>query len=168
MLANIYLNPLDHLMAENGCEMVRYADDCSGSLRDRSCRRCAPRNVILCRSRAAAEAALARVQTWVAENGLKLHPEKTRIVDATQRGGLWIHGGGWTGGQKTAAREKAVCLALAADGYVCASIDYKLGTGAWPQNLFDGKNAVRFLRARAGEFPPGARLDGAPTKYAHA
>jgi RNA-directed DNA polymerase len=72
LLANIYLNPLDHLMAESGCEMVRYADDF----------------VILCRSRETAEAALARVQTWVAENGLKLHPEKTRIVDATQRGGF--------------------------------------------------------------------------------
>lgn len=72
LLANIYLNPLDHLMAESGCEMVRYADDF----------------VILCRSREAAEAALVHVQTWVAENGLKLHPEKTRIVDATQRGGF--------------------------------------------------------------------------------
>lgn len=72
LLANIYLNPLDHLMAENGFEMVRYADDF----------------VILCRSREAAEAALARVQTWVTENGLKLHTEKTRIVDATQRGGF--------------------------------------------------------------------------------
>lgn len=64
---------------------------------------------------------------------------------------VWIHGGGWTGGQKTAAREKAVCNALAADGYVCASIDYKLGPGAWPQNLLDCKNAVRFLRARSTE-----------------
>ena len=72
LLANIYLNPLDHLMAESGWEMVRYADDF----------------VILCRSREAAEAALARVQTWVGENGLKLHPEKTRIVDAAQPGGF--------------------------------------------------------------------------------
>ena len=72
LLANIYLNPLDHLMAESGCEMVRYADDF----------------VILCRSREAAEAVLLRVQTWVGENGLKLHPEKTRIVDAAQKGGF--------------------------------------------------------------------------------
>ena len=72
LLANIYLNPLDHLMADSGCEMVRYADDF----------------IILCRSREAAEGALARVQTWVAENGLTLHPEKTRIVDATQKGGF--------------------------------------------------------------------------------
>lgn len=72
LLANLYLNPLDHLLAESGCELVRYADDF----------------VLLCRSREAAEAALARVQTWVGENGLTLHPGKTRIVDATQRGGF--------------------------------------------------------------------------------
>jgi RNA-directed DNA polymerase len=27
LLSNIYLDPLDHLMADNGFEMVRYADD---------------------------------------------------------------------------------------------------------------------------------------------
>lgn len=72
LLANLYLNPLDHLMAESGCEMVRYADDF----------------VLLCRSREAAEDALARVQAWVWANGLTLHPEKTRIVDATGKGGF--------------------------------------------------------------------------------
>jgi len=29
LLSNIYLNPLDHLMVEQGFEMVRYADDCA-------------------------------------------------------------------------------------------------------------------------------------------
>lgn len=29
VLSNVYLNPLDHLMAEDGFEMVRYADDCA-------------------------------------------------------------------------------------------------------------------------------------------
>ena len=72
LLANVYLNPLDHLLAAEGCEMVRYADDF----------------VILCRSREQAEAALVRVQTWVQENGLSLHPEKTRLVDAAQPGGF--------------------------------------------------------------------------------
>jgi RNA-directed DNA polymerase len=72
LLANIYLDPLDHLLAECGVEMVRYADDF----------------VILCRSEAEAQAALARVQTWVEENGLTLHPEKTRIVDLSQPGGF--------------------------------------------------------------------------------
>ena len=65
LLSNIYLNPLDHLMAQQGFEMVRYADDF----------------VILCRSPEAAANALALVQQWTAEAGLKLHPEKTKIVD---------------------------------------------------------------------------------------
>ena len=72
LLANIYLDPLDHLLADSGVQMVRYADDF----------------VLLCRSQEAAQAALCRVQTWVQENGLTLHPEKTRIVDATQPGGF--------------------------------------------------------------------------------
>jgi RNA-directed DNA polymerase len=72
LLSNIYLDPLDHEMARSGYEMVRYADDL----------------VILCRSEAEARAALAKVQAWTAAAGLRLHPEKTRIVDATERGGF--------------------------------------------------------------------------------
>ena len=72
LLANLYLNPLDHQMARAGWDMVRYADDF----------------VILCRSQAEAEEALAAVRQWVSAAGLALHPEKTRLVDATQRGGF--------------------------------------------------------------------------------
>src|SRR4051794_10536822 len=68
LLSNIYLNPLDHLMAEQGFEMVRYADDF----------------VILCRSPEEAARALAVVRAWTAEAGLKLHPDKTKIVDAKE------------------------------------------------------------------------------------
>jgi RNA-directed DNA polymerase len=70
LLANIYLNPLDHLLAEAGFAMVRYADDF----------------VILCRTREDAETALATVRCWVAENDLTLHPTKTKIVDADTEG----------------------------------------------------------------------------------
>lgn len=72
LLANLYLNPLDHQMAGQGREMVRYADDF----------------VILCASRKEAEAALDAVRQWMEAAGLTLHPTKTRIVDATQRGGF--------------------------------------------------------------------------------
>ena len=65
LLANIYLHPLDTLMAERGYHMVRYADDF----------------VILCRSREAADAALALVRSWVDDAGLMLHPTKTHIGD---------------------------------------------------------------------------------------
>ena len=64
---------------------------------------------------------------------------------------VWIHGGGWTGGTKNEARAAEICGTLAAAGYVAVSIDYRLGDGAWPTNLHDCKNAVRFLRAHAAE-----------------
>lgn len=66
LLSNVYLDPLDHLMAERGFEMVRYADDF----------------VVLCRSEQDAVAALAEIQQWTAQAGLTLHPTKTRLVDA--------------------------------------------------------------------------------------
>lgn len=65
---------------------------------------------------------------------------------------VWIHGGGWVGGDKAAAREKEIGSVLSQAGYVCASINYRMGPGAWPTNLFDCKNAVRFLRAHAKEY----------------
>ena len=72
LLSNIYLDPLDQRMAGKGFEMVRYADDF----------------VILCRSQDEAVRALDEVGAWTAQAGLALHPEKTRIVDATQPGGF--------------------------------------------------------------------------------
>lgn len=72
LLSNIYLDPLDHRMAEHGVRMIRYADDF----------------VILCRSEQAAREALEAVRAWTEEVSLCLHPEKTRIVDATKRGGF--------------------------------------------------------------------------------
>ena len=65
---------------------------------------------------------------------------------------VWIHGGGWTGGVKTENRAKEICATLAAAGYVAVSVDYRLGAGAWPHNLHDCKNAVRFLRAHAAKY----------------
>lgn len=68
---------------------------------------------------------------------------------------VWIHGGGWTGGVKTEGRAQEICTTLARDGYVAVSVEYRLGDGAWPTNLHDCKNAVRFLRANAAKY----RLD---------
>lgn len=65
LLANIYLHPLDALMANKGYRMVRYADDF----------------VVLCKSSGEADAALAEVQKWVGANGLDLHPDKTHVGD---------------------------------------------------------------------------------------
>ncbi len=72
LLANVYLNPLDHEMAKRGREMVRYADDF----------------VVCVRTEAEAKEALAEIEAWVKAAGLTLHPAKTRIVNAAQRGGF--------------------------------------------------------------------------------
>jgi RNA-directed DNA polymerase len=65
LLANIYLHPLDELMAARGYRMVRYADDF----------------VVMCASREEADAALAAIRRWVDDNGLRLHPDKTHVGD---------------------------------------------------------------------------------------
>jgi RNA-directed DNA polymerase len=70
LLANLYLNPLDHQMVQRGWEMVRYADDL----------------VVLCQSREEAEQALTYLRDWSQEAGLTVHPTKTRIVNAQSEG----------------------------------------------------------------------------------
>ena len=70
LLANIYLNPLDWLMAQAGIPMVRYADDM----------------ILLCQSAEQAKQALAKLRKWSTQAGLALHPEKTKIVDMGQPG----------------------------------------------------------------------------------
>lgn len=65
---------------------------------------------------------------------------------------VWIHGGGWTGGVKTETRAKEICTTFANAGYVAVSVEYRLGDGAWPTNLHDCKNGVRFLRANAAKY----------------
>jgi RNA-directed DNA polymerase len=72
LLANIYLNPLDHLVAQQGWPMVRYADDF----------------IILCASAPEAQAALRTVGQWMERAGLTLHPTKTRILNAREPGGF--------------------------------------------------------------------------------
>jgi RNA-directed DNA polymerase len=72
LLSNIYLDPLDHMMAEAGFAVVRCADDF----------------VALCRSEAEARSALEAVEGWMKVEGLSLHPEKTRVVDAAAKGGF--------------------------------------------------------------------------------
>ncbi len=66
LLANIYLHVLDReLAARNVGELVRYADD----------------GVVLCRSAAQARAALDAVEEILGGLGLRLHPDKTKVVD---------------------------------------------------------------------------------------
>ena len=72
MLSNIYLNALDHEMAEGGYSMIRYADDF----------------VVLCSSREEANYALEVVKDYTDRHELQLHPVKTRLVDASIKVGF--------------------------------------------------------------------------------
>ena len=66
LLANVFLHVLDtELTRRDVGELVRYADD----------------GVVLCRSQAQAEHALAAVGEILALLGLRLHPDKTKVVD---------------------------------------------------------------------------------------
>jgi RNA-directed DNA polymerase len=90
LLSNLYLDPLDHLLAEAGYEMVRYADDF----------------VILCRTAENAARALELVGQWTAENGLTLHPTKTKVIDSRETGFDFL---GYTfRGAKHWPREKSI------------------------------------------------------------
>lgn len=91
---------------------------------------------------------------------------------------IWIHGGGWSTGSKSDKRESSICRTLAMNGYVAFSIDYlitrnmaKAAPGVpteandqnetdegketlvpWPQNLYDCKSALRYIRKESLRF----------------
>jgi RNA-directed DNA polymerase len=66
LLSNIYLHAFDRAMTRTGVgEVVRYADD----------------YVVLCSTEREARAALAAAGEILADLGLELHPDKTRVVD---------------------------------------------------------------------------------------
>jgi RNA-directed DNA polymerase len=71
LLANVYLHVLDAELTARGVgELVRYADD----------------GVVLCRSAAQARAALEAVEEILDGLGLRLHPDKTKVVDLREGG----------------------------------------------------------------------------------
>ncbi len=66
LLSNIYLHAFDRAISKAGVgELVRWADDF----------------VVLCRSESEARAALKLAGEILADHGLQLHPDKTRVVD---------------------------------------------------------------------------------------
>jgi RNA-directed DNA polymerase len=68
LLSNILLTPFDREMRQRGYQLTRYADDW----------------VVTCRSRREAEAALRCAQKILATLGVRLNPQKTRIVHVRQ------------------------------------------------------------------------------------
>ena len=91
LLANIYLDELDWLLTKAGMQMVRYADDF----------------VVLCSTQTQAQHALELISQWMQKAQLQLHPQKTKIVDATQAGGFEFLGYHFERGHKW-PRQKSV------------------------------------------------------------
>jgi acetyl esterase/lipase len=62
---------------------------------------------------------------------------------------VWIHGGGWQGGNKSSGASRALPYAASGD-YVGASVGYRLTDVAiWPAQIHDCKAAIRYLRANS-------------------
>ncbi len=85
--------------------------------------------------------------------------DRTLEMDVYRPQGTWgqlpavvcIHGGGWAKGNR--ANHGKVAQALAARGFVAATISYRLsGEAPFPAAIHDCKAAVRFLRANAKEY----------------
>ena len=66
---------------------------------------------------------------------------------------VFIHGGGWSGGDRKGYAVPAATLA-ASGKYAAISVGYRLSAEAhWPQQIFDCKAAIRWIRACQGIEP---------------
>lgn len=64
---------------------------------------------------------------------------------------VFIHGGGWAGGNKQ--HGLPFLVPLAEKGYFCVSVGYRLtGEAPWPAQIHDCKAAIRWLRANAQKY----------------
>lgn len=84
---------------------------------------------------------------------LDLYVRHGRDLKVRQPGVLFIHGGGFTGGDKAEYRSASVSADLARAGHVVVSCNYALGAktsaAVWPRNIADCRTAVRWMRANA-------------------
>jgi len=66
---------------------------------------------------------------------------------------VWVHGGGWQGGDKSTATGSGKAAELLSRGFVVAAINYRYSTQAiFPAQIHDCKGAIRYLRAHAAQF----------------
>jgi RNA-directed DNA polymerase len=141
LLANIFLHPVDEAMTRAGYEMVRYADDC----------------VVMCRTQEEAEGAMRRMEELTEQRGLRLHPEKTKLVDASALGGFDFLGYHFEQGRRTPRKKSLRKLKDAVRATTRRGNGYSLG------RIIERLNAI--LRGWFAYFKHSARrifgmLDG--------
>ena len=82
----------------------------------------------------------------------KLDLAMPREASDTPRPGIvFVHGGGWVGGDKRSGPFLGQALEYAAKGYVCISVNYRLDPTKLPC-VEDVKCAVRWFRAHADQY----------------
>jgi len=92
LLANIYLHPLDQAMTKRGHRLTRFADD----------------SVICCKTPKGAERVMKSVIGLLErEMGLKVHPEKTRIVNSKRESFIFL-GHEFKPGKRISPSDKAM------------------------------------------------------------
>ena len=85
--------------------------------------------------------------------------ERARITEPTTLHGpapaaVYVHGGSWISGNYDTGGFliNTIGPALAEQGFVVVSVDYRLGPKAkWPDQIIDVKCAIRYLRANASQ-----------------
>lgn len=92
---------------------------------------------------------------------LKLKLDLYRPEKITAEKGLpvvvWIHGGGWSMGNK----QRCPLVHLTGHGYAVASVQYRLsGEATWPAQIADCRAAIRWLRAYAKRYQLDPRRIG--------
>ena len=83
---------------------------------------------------------------------LDLFLPKKRVEDKPLPVIVLIHGGGWSGGDRSAFTMQAATLANSGK-YATVSVGYRLSNEAtWPAPIHDCKAAIRWIRGHANEF----------------
>ena len=100
-------------------------------------------------------------RSYLAEQNLAYGDDPAQVLDIWRRPDLprdagagvlvMVHGGSWTGGGKRMA-SPGLLAELAERGWVCVSIDYRLGPrNRWPSAIVDVKKAIAWTRANIAE-----------------
>ncbi|MFI3265179.1 MAG: alpha/beta hydrolase [Rikenellaceae bacterium] len=90
-------------------------------------------------------------------NVLFFYPEESKMAKSNNPWILYVHGGGWAGGNKLNLGGQSTIGTLRHlldEGYVCAAIDYRLAKAPTTsfESLIDVKDATRFLINNAKEY----------------
>lgn len=84
---------------------------------------------------------------------LKMDIRYPRSTDGRWPVAMYVHGGGWTGGDKKGGAGAEDISGLQKAGFLVVSVNYRLAPEyKFPAMIEDVKCAVRFLRARAAEY----------------